>query len=81
LEKLLFELFLKIFSVLVYSHVRCGCIHEDTLLLSLLVDSTLQQTEHFVYGSLAVFPRLKGRKQCLFFLSDFCVALIVIPEL
>jgi hypothetical protein len=81
LEKLLFELFLKIFSVLVYSHVRCGCIHEDTLLLSLLVDSTLQQTEHFVYGSLAVFPRLKGRRKCLYFLSDFWVALIVIPEL
>jgi hypothetical protein len=45
LEKLLFELFLKIFSVLVYSHVRCGCIHEDTLLLSLLVDSNFQRMD------------------------------------
>ncbi len=42
-----------------------------------LVDSTLQQMdEALVDGSLAVFPRLKGRRKCIFFLSEFLVALI-----
>ncbi len=45
---------------------------------SLLVDSALQQMDQaLVNGCLAVFPRLKGRQKCLFFLCDFWMALIV----
>jgi hypothetical protein len=66
-------------SVLVYTHVSVGVFTRTPFFLSRLVDSTFQRMdEALLDGCLAVFLRLKGRKNVsLFFIFDYLGALIV----
>ncbi len=71
--------FFKIPSVLVYTHVNVGCIHEsETPYFSYSTCWIKLFYRWSTFGCLAVFHRLNGRKNLsLFFPFDYLVALII----